>query len=450
MAKANNTTPTQEPVAQMQLALPYEQITAVAGRTLLREVSEKLGRQTVYLNIDIITHRGELEMNKGFNPRFPAPGQSLEDWYKELQIAELAADLLENGQQEALEGDLVDTPEGPKFFLTEGFRRSLAIRYNISQGHTHYKPKNAKDEHRSLREVEVLQNPKEWTEEDRIARSLSTDNKMKFRPIETAMKLKMWRDVFGRTSQEIADKLGSKSRQWVDNQLALAEEPQSIRDAVESKKITPTAALTLKQNVQDPTKREEIVQKAVQSGEGLSIKQATDNKYLAYDDMMGAIVDQVTDEVITAEGGRTQIKELALKAIEVLPAASHENIRESEKEYLELLDDREKEPEAFAKTETKKSLQAEENSRKTDPNFKDPQPKGQKDALPQIDFSEDKAIGEMDLNEAIKLLDKLHKNIDSLPAHMQQYKSDWQGLCNVIQSKITNALEVIKKAPNTR
>lgn len=514
----------------LDFALPYEVIEHVASREVLRSHEAlKVGRQTAYLDIDYIRVRGTgFEANNSFNPRIKPEGWTMEQWQEELLIAELALDMLQNGQVDPLEGDM--TPDG-LFHLTDGFRRKLAIEWLLREGHTHYPNK------KEIRMVEIMQNPKEWTEEDKLVRALSSNNNLKYKPIEIALKLQLWKKAFKRSNEELANRMG-KSRQWVDNMLKLAEEPDSIKNAVASGAITHTAALELKNKVKDEGEREKIVQDAINSGTGLSVAaaQATKSEYADYKERMKAVVDRYGDEVITFSKAEQDIKEIAAKAIEtkadekssiefakkttmkwleekvpgeekakykdwkgmfehILKLANDPEVSKPEDanrvSFLEAgladmltirnkavdyfpneredilgeydriatiieqliadVEETDEIPAGTLKVETKAADKVEEQSHKTRATYQEPSPqKAGKDLMAPIDFSQDKALGEMELNEATKLLDKLSTNIGTLPAHLQQYVNDWQGSIRLIQSKISTAVEIIKKAGDTR
>lgn len=126
-------------------------------------------------------------------------------------------------------------------------------------------------------------------------------------------------------------------------------------------------------------------------------------------------------------------------------------IEELFEEWTEKLDNlkEQKDSRKVNKIDTTSAIDEEEKARTTSSTHKEPsRPKEQKeDALGAIDFKNDKELGELELNEIIKLHDKLQTKINMFPANLQQYKDDCIGLSNVIQHKLIAVLEIMKKAP---
>lgn len=293
-----------QPTVALQgtLELPYEQITKTAARATMRELARggnvKNGRQTFFILFKII------KIRDGFNiPRNvgrPA-GMSEEDWEKELEIEELALEMLANGHHTPLIGDL--TQDGKIFWLTDGERRFRAIGWLIRNKHKTW-PNG-----QPINMVEVMPNKAGTTDEERLLIMVSTDKKLKYKPIQLGHLLLHLKTYFNHTHDTLSVKAGI-SRQSVDNLIKLAQEPEAIQQAVETGALTATAATALRNSEKDPAKREEIVKEAIAKGETLSVKDATGKGANAqyFHDKLGVIVEQFNDDVLSYKGAVDQVK----------------------------------------------------------------------------------------------------------------------------------------------
>lgn len=527
MTKKNLNVPA--PPVQGTLELPYDRIdtATIASRDMIREMAAEkkasYGRQSYHIEYKIIQPR------PGFNCRLKPIGMSEEDWEKELEIEVFAMDLLKNGMGTPLEGDLVKIGKKTVFLLTAGERRWRAIGWLIRNGYktqANGKPMNL---------VEVLFNSRDITEEQRISRMVTTDNNLKYKPIELGHAFLRLKTFCNKTHESIAQEYG-KSRQTVDNFIKLAQEPQSIQTAIILGKLTTTAAIELINTEKDPKRRETIVAGSVDTGNKLKVKDIGEGaKYKNYYEQLAMYVGQYNDEVVTYDGAVFQCKEIAAKATAALPdqkediaealkntlevLLNNKAIRDAEErttktkndkkvtgikfdwkgKFLQIVEDykndtmnylqantaagtceseahewdkdgvhedtinqdydtaletieelkkiKEKKP---AVVETKLSLEQEEQSRKTSDKTPIFNPKNDGDALEPIDFKKDKELGEFELNEAIKTLDKLQVKLDLFPKNLKQYVDDCAGLCVVTKNKIQIAIDIIKKAPDKR
>jgi ParB/RepB/Spo0J family partition protein len=416
---------------QTLLPLPYEPVQA-ANRATIRENSLRGGRETVYVDVSNIIVR------EGFNIRVKPDLMSDEDWNKELEIEELAANILENGMEQPLQG--VFNTDG-KFVLLDGYRRLLAVQLLIGNGLTEQQGG------KPMSMVEVIQAPKELTEDQWIVRMLNSNSNLKYQPIQIANGLLRLKKHFGYSNEQIADKLG-KSRQYVDDMINLAQEPEGIKNAVAAGVLKPTVAKALRQNVEDPEKREAIVKDIVDKGEELTVKDAKDKK----EEQKAPEVDpyvgmRVDDHYSSARGWTGTISRR-------MPPESNAELDDP---YYEIKWDNRNDVSIiplshilFSTTtvDDKSSLREEEKSHETSakaPTAK--APKSQRDALPPVDYTKDKTEAEMNMNEVMKLLDKLEVKAGYLPEHLKQYKDEYCGLINFIKIKVSATIELIKKAP---
>lgn len=246
------------------LELPYQELTNLAlsrdsRREVFREMGATLARETRFIDISKIFVR------EGFNWRLKPEGYTDEQWLSDLEIPELAINILStNGCATPLEGDI--TKDG-MFYLTEGYRRYLAISYLLSEGYTNYENGVA------VNQVEVFVNDKETSELDRMVRIFTSQNNKKLKPMELAVGLLRIKKAYKMTHEQIAKNIGM-SRQWVDNKIALAEEPEEIQSAIKNNQISSTAALKLKKSVTVESDRVHQIQQSIDNNIPLTVHAA--------------------------------------------------------------------------------------------------------------------------------------------------------------------------------
>lgn len=170
------------------------------------------------------------EKTKTFRSTYKVPFKNiviLEGWNARTifeNIEELANDLEINGQMEPMEGVL--TPQG-KFQLVDGERRYRAIELLRKRGV-------------KWEEVEVIPVPKSLKPEDILVRMLSSGvSKSMFKAVEVANGLFRLKADFKLSNEEIGKRMGM-SRQWVDNMIKLAKQPEEVKKDVAEGKIKKT------------------------------------------------------------------------------------------------------------------------------------------------------------------------------------------------------------------
>lgn len=386
-----------------QLPLPYPEIGKVATRAQMRDVGIQ-GDQTFHIDVAIVRIR------EGFNIRTKPVWMTDEEWHKELDIESLALDIAKNGMIEPLLGDLAVLPdETLVFYLTDGYRRYLAVLWLLENCHT--TQKNGK----AMNVVEVRRFALGTTDKQRELYMLASGKKKAYNEMQMARGLKRLKDLHKMSNQEIADQLGY-SRQWVDNKINLTTLTQEQQDAIERGELKATNALGKK-----PKEKLHL-------GNGLS----EDQKKQLSDDFNKPLGNQ-------SEDGKDSIKFIpgGFETLSQTPNNQTEEIVVSQPTKVI--------------TETKASLDAEMQSRQTDGKFKEHRPKNdQKDALAKIDFTKDKTEAEMELNEVKGMLDKITNYTDHFPSHMKHLQKDIQGLCAASIRKIDGVQTIIKKAADER
>lgn len=223
-----------------QLSL-YEKLENAAGRDVWRS-NAKNSKSIYKVNLK------QIVILKGWNVRTDFEG-----------IEELAKDISVNGLIQPLEG--VMSPDG-KFMLTDGERRYRALKLLVEQQFDFGD------------EVEVIPSPGKMTGSDLVVRMLSGGiQKSLYKPVEIANGLLRLKTDFNLSHKDIAEKMGM-SRQWVDNHIKLAKQPEEVKDKVTSGEIKKTKVLAMVDKVTDVTAG--LHKPQVQPGLPASLK--TDNK----------------------------------------------------------------------------------------------------------------------------------------------------------------------------
>lgn len=477
--------------------LPYktiDQLGARAGRAALRTISDKLGRQMVHLNVAL------LDIQEGFNFREQPSYMTYEEWYNDpeyLDIPALAeAIYTNNGPADPLEGDLVQLhgSETYKFYITEGFRRFLAIKHLLAEGKVVYPNETPIDS------VEVSVNPSTYTEADRMNRIVTSQSKKHLRPMELAKGLKRYKDKTGASNTEIAAKW-AQSRQWVDNMLNLLKLPQSIQDEVNKKTMSIADALALYRKQQAVAK----VEKKNPAPKVPELKNPDDCLFDFFTDSNENLIKiycqqfdltrgDLENEAVKFNENRTAdpktqegwAKEFLAYLTE--QAAKKEKVdgrKNKEKPSLRDLTGEQpikkgisallnSEVDEEEEDDTQEELvpvgdalqphkpikfdgdsvhnQEEEANKPPSGKYKDARPAKDQDgdALGKIDFRKEKTEAEMMIAECVGRLDKANIKVSQLPAHLQQYKDDIARLLEFTIKDLNELTQFVKKAPDER
>lgn len=254
---------------QLQQPLPYAPIEAGLSRNdqrqILKDIGGKLGRQSMFVPIT------QIAIRENFNWRLKPEGMTEDEWLyspDELDIKSLADGIYQSCGNPALDVDM--TSEGV-FYVTDGFRRYHARMRLLRDGKMNFPDGTPVDM------IEVQINSKETTEEDRMLAVFRTQDNKKLKPMEIALGLKRVKDAFGYSNEKIAELIG-KSRQYVDNKIALAEEPVEIREAIDKGQLSPTAATELSRSGLTETERVHKVQESIDNNIPLKVEDAMQSK----------------------------------------------------------------------------------------------------------------------------------------------------------------------------
>lgn len=225
-----------------QLSL-YEILDNAPGRTVWRETLKTL-RSTYKIEFK------RIQILPGWNIRKTFTG-----------IEELANDILQNGLMEPLKG--VMSQDGKKFFITDGERRYRALKLLIDRGDV-------------IDEVEVMPQPARMNAQGMIAQMISSGvNKCLYNDIEIAEGLQRLKRDFTMSNQDIADQIG-KSRQYVDNMIKLAEQPEEVKNDVREGKVKKTTVIAPQKDRGNKEVVEGMIASKPQPGLPASLK--TDNQ----------------------------------------------------------------------------------------------------------------------------------------------------------------------------
>lgn len=469
---------------QQQLSLPYEILGETLGRGKIRDIeSVKNGRNTWMVPYD------QIRIRPGYNIRSKPAWVTEEEWEIELEVEQLARQLL-NGKDcpDIIKGDFTwgnnDMGEVMQVFsLSDGERRCRAIGRLLKEGHTHYP--NGK----AINMVEVLQNPIGYTEYDRNRQFMSTNNNMKYTDLQWASLCQRMKHSFFKndenpllilsreeilakgeeslngwsalTNDDIAKDL-HHARQWVDNMLILHGLPDETKRKIYNKELPYSTAISdyRKTNKEKKPQKEltvidqegEVVA-TLKEGESITVQHAnsdTENE-TPFDDP-DPLLEQCKEYVSTLKkiGTANLQREFEFgynRAFRIMCQLRDAGIiREEVEGYCTVIAN-----EKFI-VDTHSANEVEEDSHKTRATFAEQRPsKDREDALMQQDFKTEKEECEFNLNEVVKLMDKLEAQIKNLPDHVpgiKQAKGDMTGLINgIILPKIRDTQDKLKNAP---
>lgn len=401
---------------QQQNTLPFPPLGEVLSRNKAREYKLGTAEETLFIDLKY------LDLRPGLNWRRPSTYQTHEEWMAELHIENLATGILaNNGPADPIIGDMVIVNgRKPVFYITEGQRRWMAIKWLRDNGHKLY-PNGE-----STSVVWVRRNPTDMTEFDRLRLGHTSQNKMALKISQQAAGFRMIKEHFRKedgteyTHQDIADAY-NVSRQTIDNMIKISDlDPDTLR-MLDNKEISIQKALEplRKKREQKPQK---IVQVDTETGEIIEPSRVSN-----MDALEEGVDYEKVDNGIKLLNGRT-FKEQANEIIVITPTV----------------------------VDKSSSLKQEEESRKTSakaPTVENTIVQANREAqeaMTAIDFKADKLAGEFTLSEIRKNHDKMEAILKKFPANLKQYVDDILQLINWNHKKIDEVLDILKKAADTR
>jgi len=217
----------------VQSTLDFIDLSTTDPRNEVRKVSLSRSERLHTINEEIMRIRPGKGKEK-FNWRRKRNRESQEDYEKRLGIPELADAMhINNGPDDPIIGDFKDG----LFYVNEGERRLLGIRYLIYVKGLDTYPNGS-----PICEVEILQNPREFTDKDRRRRIYTSQAKVNLSIMETAYGMLEMKTEDGMTHEEIAAELGV-SRQTVDNYIAATRLKEEVQEEIDEGRIPMTTAL---------------------------------------------------------------------------------------------------------------------------------------------------------------------------------------------------------------
>lgn len=182
-------------------------------------------------------HLDIIRINPGFQPRQKPEGLQEDLWEQMLGIPALADAIWENsGPIDPPLGDIYSV-DGT-FVLTEGERRTRALRHLIATGREFYP-----DGKTPVNIVKVLLNPAGTTDQDRMRIAISSGNKLPFTTMQRARYYQKFVTDHGMTHAQVSEFLKDVSRQTVDNYILCLSLPEDVQHKLDGGEITITAAL---------------------------------------------------------------------------------------------------------------------------------------------------------------------------------------------------------------
>lgn len=219
------------------------------------------------------------------------------------------------GQLESVEVYLA--PDSNSAILIDGERRFRAAKY-VNEHFNEW----SKD-HPNGNKFDLLRckyGPKTLTEGLRIIRQIEhNENHEALKPMEKAL---AYKDLIGLgyTQQTIAHEVG-KSVAHVADYLAMTNAPQELQDAVESGRMSPTAAS--KASKASPEKKKAAVEK-VKSGEKVKISDVLDIQPLGIGDLKKCIKKAYSRQCISKKNTTEESKWIGVKFGLEIAAGMHD------------------------------------------------------------------------------------------------------------------------------
>lgn len=256
--------------SQLELSLPFEEITELANRIYLRNNFKRAPRDSYFIPFNQILIR------EGFNQRIDYD-----------DIPELADSLFLDGQKEPLVLDVL--PDG-RCFIDEGHRRYKAFQLNI--------------ERKSMEPdvlVEFYPNKKETTELQRMLNQhISNNHKKNLKPLELAGVVHSVKHNYGTeySHEQLAEMFGV-SRQKIDNLILFAEASDDVKLAIHNMKFTNAVDY-----IRDEKKRQKQVDKAEKDAGQSSMSIAKNGKDINADEEKS--LNDLEKDIALNEGDATQ------------------------------------------------------------------------------------------------------------------------------------------------
>ena len=175
----------------------------------------------------------------------PADLSRLEFDNSQYKISELARSIAEKGQQEPMTVRIAKVGGEEVAYITNGCRRYMAMVY-------------ANDKlDANITEAKCINEPAGTTDESRVSLQFQKNDGKPFTALECGIGFQRWQKAGWSLAKMAAE--SHKSKTWVADCLALAEDPDAIKAAVSSGKIKPATAKKLR-SADEQTKQDTLLQ----------------------------------------------------------------------------------------------------------------------------------------------------------------------------------------------
>jgi ParB/RepB/Spo0J family partition protein len=174
-------------------------------------------------------------------------------------IEELSESIIENGVKVALRG----YRDGENFIVTDGFRRSRAIKLALEKGI-------------EIARVPFLLEPKGYTKEQRILDMFIMNDGKRLTPLEEGKLFLKLENDYGFTRKEIAKKTG-RTEGHISQMIQLQDAPQEAKEAIKDGKISASTVRKVVANTKNQEEAKEAVSKAIEKAQSEGKKKATES-----------------------------------------------------------------------------------------------------------------------------------------------------------------------------
>jgi ParB/RepB/Spo0J family partition protein len=174
-------------------------------------------------------------------------------------IEELSESIIENGVKVALRG----YRDGENFIVTDGFRRSRAIKIALEKGI-------------EIARVPFLLEPKGYTKEQRILDMFIMNDGKRLTPLEEGKLFLKLENDYGFTRKEIAKKTG-RTEGHISQMIQLQDAPQEAKEAIKDGKISASTVRKVVANTKNQEEAKEAVSKAIEKAQSEGKKKATES-----------------------------------------------------------------------------------------------------------------------------------------------------------------------------
>jgi ParB/RepB/Spo0J family partition protein len=178
-------------------------------------------------------------------------------------IEELSESIVENGVKVALRG----YRDGENFVVTDGFRRTRAIKLALEKGV-------------EIARVPFILEPKGYAKEQRILDMFIMNDGKRLTALEEGRLFLKLENDYGFTRKEIAKKTG-RTEGHISQMIQLQDAPQEAKEAIKDGKISASTVRKVVANTKNQEEAKEVVNNAIEKAQSEGKKKATENDVVA-------------------------------------------------------------------------------------------------------------------------------------------------------------------------